>query len=241
MAEYLVQETSIKAIADAIREKTGTTGAMALAQMPDAIAGIQGGGTEMLDAFIDGSATELYSEVATVYGYACYNRRNLASVVLPKTTTINASAFEGCTALKSVDAPSATTISTKAFRLCSALENVKLPKARYLNTETFGVCSMLRVADMPAAQSLSTAFYNCPALTALVLRVTSSPASIGANGLYNTPIAAGNGYIYVPRALVDSYKAATNWNTYASQFRILEDYTVDGTTTGALDETKLNA
>ena len=40
-------------------------------------------------------------------------------------------------------------------------------------------------------------------------------------------------------ALVDSYKAATNWSTYADQIRALEDYTVDGTTTGALDETKV--
>lgn len=40
-------------------------------------------------------------------------------------------------------------------------------------------------------------------------------------------------------ALVDSYKAATNWSTYADQIRALEDYTVDGTTTGALDETKI--
>ena len=34
-------------------------------------------------------------------------------------------------------------------------------------------------------------------------------------------------------------QAATNWSTYAAQFRALEDYTVDGTTTGELDETKI--
>ena len=57
--------------------------------------------------------------------------------------------------------------------------------------------------------------------------------------LKNTPIASGTGYIYVPAALVDSYKAATNWSNFAAQFRALEDYTVDGTTTGALDPTKI--
>ena len=55
----------------------------------------------------------------------------------------------------------------------------------------------------------------------------------------STPITFGTGYIYAPRALVDSYKAATNWSTYADQICALEDYTVDGTTTGALDETKI--
>ena len=46
-------------------------------------------------------------------------------------------------------------------------------------------------------------------------------------------------YIYVPRALVNDYKAATTWAQYADKFRALEDYTVDGTTTGELDTTKI--
>jgi hypothetical protein len=40
----------------------------------------------------------------------------------------------------------------------------------------------------------------------------------------STPIASGTGYIYVPAALVDSYKGATNWSTYAAQIRAIEDY-----------------
>lgn len=39
-----------------------------------------------------------------------------------------------------------------------------------------------------------------------------------------TPMKSGTGYIYVPAALVDSYKAATNWSTYADQIRAIEDY-----------------
>ena len=74
----------------------------------------------------------------------------------------------------------------------------------------------------------------CPALKALIIR-TGQVCSLGA-GL-------GNGtdscYIYVPRALINDYKAATNWAQYADKFRALEDYTVDGTTTGELDPTKI--
>ena len=44
------------------------------------------------------------------------------------------------------------------------------------------------------------------------------------NSLGGTLIASGTGYIYVPKALVDSYKSATNWTTYASQIRAIEDY-----------------
>ena len=48
-----------------------------------------------------------------------------------------------------------------------------------------------------------------------------------------------NGYIYVPKSLIEDYKVATNWSAYADRFRALEDYTVDGTTTGELDESKI--
>jgi hypothetical protein len=44
------------------------------------------------------------------------------------------------------------------------------------------------------------------------------------NAFNNTPIKSGTGYIYVPATLIDSYKSATNWSTYAAQFRAIEDY-----------------
>ena len=95
--------------------------------------------------------------------------------------------------------------------------------------------------DFPLATGIeSYTFYNCSALTALILRNTEAVRTLSAtNALAKTPIASGTGYIYVPAALLDTYKAATNWTTYADQFRALETYTVDGTTTGALDESKI--
>ena len=46
-------------------------------------------------------------------------------------------------------------------------------------------------------------------------------------------------YVYVPAALVDAYKSATNWSANAAKFRALEDYTVDGTISGDLDDAKI--
>ena len=40
----------------------------------------------------------------------------------------------------------------------------------------------------------------------------------------DTPISKGTGYIYVPKALVESYQAHEKWSTYADQFRAIEDY-----------------
>ena len=44
------------------------------------------------------------------------------------------------------------------------------------------------------------------------------------SALSSTPIKYGAGYIYVPATLVDTYKAATNWSTYANKIRAIEDY-----------------
>jgi hypothetical protein len=38
---------------------------------------------------------------------------------------------------------------------------------------------------------------------------------------------------------MDTYKTSANWENFAAQFRALEDYTVDGTITGALDINKI--
>lgn len=48
-----------------------------------------------------------------------------------------------------------------------------------------------------------------------------------------------NSYFYVRSSLVDEFKGATNWATYADLFRPLEDYTVDGTASGELDMNKV--
>lgn len=108
--------------------------------------------------------------------------------------------------------------------------------------EGLQLCEKLTTVDLLSTTSIGgRAFYECLKLTALILRSGTICTATGANPLGRTPIAGygGQGYIYVPRALVDTYKAATNWSTYAAQFRALEDYTVDGTTTGEFDPTKI--
>ena len=81
-------------------------------------------------------------------------------------------------------------------------------------------------------------FYGSRNVKTLILR-SETVCDKQNSALYATAIANKEGYIYVPRALVDTYKAATNWSAYAAQFRALEEYTVDGTITGALDESKI--
>ena len=119
----------------------------------------------------------------------------------------------------------ATSIGRSAFYACSKLTTADFPAATSIGSYAFYACSKLTTADFPAATSIgSYAFNSCSALTALILR-SGTMATLGGTGAFSsTPINSGTGYIYVPAALVDSYKAASNWSTYANQIRAIEDY-----------------
>ena len=110
-----------------------------------------------------------------------------------------------------------------------------------IGSHAFYACTKLSKADLPAVTKLeANAFRECSALRRLILRNTDQVVSLNSQfDFYDTPIKSGTGYIYVPAALIEDYKVATNWSTYASKFRVLEDYTVDGTTTGELDTSKI--
>ena len=134
-----------------------------------------------------------------------------------------------------------TTVSNYALYNGTELISVKLPSASLLGSSSFEGNKKLTSVDLASITRFPTyVFKGCSGLTTLVIRTETIPRLDGGTTVFqNTPIASGTGYIYVPASLIDSYKAADNWSTYANQFRALEDYTVDGTTTGELDPTKI--
>lgn len=152
--------------------------------------------------------------------------------------------FNGCTSLTDVNLPKSTRIGGNYFQNCSELQYLKLPAVTIMvGGYTFMNCIKLRIVDFPSLTSItgSGSFDGCTALVALILRSPTVCTRSNSNFYYVTPSAIynGDGYIYVPRALVEDYKVATNWSVLAAKFRALEDYTVDGTITGELDETKI--
>ena len=135
-----------------------------------------------------------------------------------------------------------TNVGPYAFYAIKQFTTAKFQNVTSVGNVAFGYCYGLTTADFPNATIINTyTFDHCLTLTKLILRKNTVCTLSNTNALTNTPIASGTGYIYVPSALIDEYKAATNWVTYAAQFRALEDYTVDGTTTGELDESKVSA
>lgn len=196
----------------------------------------------VMDSIIDRSITEFKDDRITKIGDHAFHMCNgLTTVDLPNVTGTGYYSFAGCGALVNVNLPLATVIHQYCFQACNSLRKITIVSAIDINNAAFLNSESLQSVDTSAAKNIqSVSFSNCSSLISLILRNEAAVCKMtSTNGLNNTPIESGTGYIYVPRALVDSYKTATNWSTYADQFRALEDYTVDGTTTGELDETKI--
>ena len=170
--------------------------------------------------------TSVALPVATSVGSSAFTQSAaLTSVALPVATSVGNYAFSSCSALTSVDLPAATSVGDNAFQYCKALTSVDLPVATSVGAYAFESCAALTSVDLPAATSVGErTFYSCAKLETLILRSTTRATLSGTRVFTSTPIASGTGYIYVPRDLVDSYKAASNWSTYAAQFRAIEDY-----------------
>jgi len=271
MAEYLTKTEHLKAVADAIRAKGGTSAPLAYPSgFVSAIQAIHSGGSDdVLNSIIDRSIAGKYENntvesigsnafdsceklttitigaVKSLGKYAFNNCFNLTTVNAPEVTSIDSSAFYYCYRLSTIFAPKTTVIKALAFTACSNLQKAEFPVLKTIEGRafssaglksvnyplitsipysTFERCDSLIKADFTNVTSIgSSAFKKDTALETIILR-GSSVATLASGAFSETPIASGTGYIYVPAALVDSYKAATNWATYANQIRAIEDY-----------------
>lgn len=213
------------------------------------------GTDERFKQLVEGTLTEIEdNEITNIAKYSFYDKYSLAKAVFPNVTRVWQGAFER-SAIQEISLPKVTSIgSTNCFAYCVKLTKVYLPLVGTIFSNCFSGCYWLKVLDLPSLTNISGTYSiaNCHSLTALILRGDSLCSLANTNCLsgyhfsgkvsatYN-PEGLKDGYIYVPSALIEQYKVATNWVTFADQFRALEDYTVDGTTTGELDESKVNA
>lgn len=190
MAKYGIKAESLTAIADAVREKTGSTDKLTPAQMASAISGIEGGDSvnELIE-FING---------------------NYSDVVDEKTVKLSSSAFASSPFLTSYTGKCVASLGTGCFLRCTTVTRVDFYTDFKINYTEHNITT--------------NTFYGCTALTTLILRGERVIALAATSIFTNTPIASGTGYIYVPSALVEDYKAATNWSTYADQIRAIEDW-----------------
>lgn len=197
--------------------------------------------------------------VTSIGTYAFYNISSITSINAPNVTTIGNYAFTA-PKVAQLNFPLLTSIGTNCFTNCPSIKSVNLPELGAVGASCFGYIGVSRlvipkatsVGNSALTNSKSLKYVDLPKCTAianyglrnnslletLILR-SETMCTLSNYALNSTKIANKTGYVYVPSALIESYKVATNWSKMATQFRALEEYTIDGTINGELDESKI--
>jgi Leucine-rich repeat (LRR) protein len=222
--KYPTPQLLFKAICNAIRSKTGNSDEIPHQNIPDELDNFMN--KEEYNRFIDiiEGTSFINDRITTVKDRLFYYCTSLTTVDLPECTSIGDSAFSNCTSLTTVDLPKCTTLKHSAFSNCTSLTTVDLPKCTTLEYGAFGNCTSLTTVDLPKCTTLKhSAFSNCTSLTTIILSNNQVTTLSDISVFTDSSIANGTGYIYVPDNLVDSYKTATNWSTYANQIKPLSE------------------
>lgn len=189
-----------------------------------------------------------YPNVETIDNYAFRQATGVKRAIFPKVTTLGSGVFRQCNSLEYIYMPLLETLKYSTFQQCTNLKTILLPKVKKLiYGSEFDNCTALQSICMPALIELQApAFSNCkslitmdfPKLRTLIWRAIDS-TNVGLQALIlrsktmcvldrtfrtGNPIEAGTCYIYVPSALVETYKTDAVWSNYASQIRAIEDY-----------------
>ena len=181
--------------------------------------------------------TFFYS-VETIGNEAFVRCENLSALELPALTTIGYGAFRECSNVTDIQCPNVTSLREEAFSSCSMLRSITLPNIETIPFAAFRECMELQTADFASVRQIEDMAFENSAVYSLVLRQIDI-VRLGMDALRGTAIEAGAGYIYVPSVMVEEYQTDPEWSTFAAQFRALEEYTMDGTTTGELDESRI--
>lgn len=192
--------------------------------------------------------------VKTIKQGAFWGNGGITSVDAPNATTIEERAFNSCGSITEINAPEVVSIGTYGLAYCYDLAKIDFPKLETIGTYGLYYCSGVQgdlvfpaltaaptqcfcrmsgitSIDLPVCTSiLDQVFRYCSKLDTIILRSTTLCTLGNINTFYNMPFASGKsgGKLYVPSALVESYKTAAKWSTilgYATnEIRAIEDY-----------------
>lgn len=226
-------DADLTAVAGAIRQKGGTSAALAFpdgfVSAIEAISGGGGGGYSATDiatmkstgisgaVLLENTGNDLRRE-------AFKNCIGITSISAPYITLASTTgyagyaSFQGCSAATSISFPLLIQTNGNTFAQMSRLPVAVFPRLTSFGNYTFESCSSLSVVDAggSAAGAFGTnVFINCSSLSTLILRSTGVKTLPNINVFNNTPFASGKagGTLYVPSALISSYQSATNWST----------------------------
>ena len=232
-------------VAAAIKAKKGDSTLIPAADFDTEIANLPSGDDTMLISLIDRTATsfEIPEGTTSIGVYAFAFCLSLASIIIPDSvTSIGEGAFGNCTSLTSITMPdsvtsigdtafygctgltsvtignSVTSIGSSAFSGCTGLTSITIPDSvTSIGESAFEYCTGLTSITIPnSVTSIEYyAFGNCTNLTEIDFSTHNAVPTLADTSAFDNTSASL--VIKVPSALLDEWKAATNWATYADK------------------------
>ena len=171
---------------------------------------------------------------------------SLSSIDLPEIKEINQECFRYCTNLQSISLPKCEYLDWGAFDGCDLL-SINLPNVWKTESNTFSNNHNLQVANLPVCQRLQGEVFendeslaavhvpNCFYMLGATFRNCSSLQVVDLSKTYtcyledawaafeNTPMAEGNGFIYIHAAHLSHFQEDTNWSMYSDNFVAVGD------------------
>ena len=249
MAVKMVNESDLISIADAIRAKTGGTATLLYPEEFVSEIGSISGGSVDVDAFLDGTLTELESNATSVRDYAFIGLTQLSSLSLPECLTLGSYSCAGIGTYDSytkteVYAPKVTTVGTYCFNTAKlstltltaattlnqgcfqrlSADNIIMPALTSVPENVFTTASGVKRIELTACSMIASgAFKGMSNLGTLIIHGTQMCYLMGTDTFNNTQIKYGTGFIYVPDEMVSTYQAATNWTALSAQIKGLSE------------------
>ena len=159
--------------------------------------------------------TANFPNITSIGSYAFYNSTALTLFNAPKVATIGQYAFYNASILPKIDFLELTSAGNYCFRQCRKITNAIFPKLTSIGTYALSRCNLLEMADLGQVTTLQTQLFGEDSqLKTVILRNTSQVVSLSNINVFSgTPFASGGsgGTVYVPEALIEEYKVATNW------------------------------
>jgi len=186
---------------------------------------------QAFDKLIAHELTEFKEDaVDWVRQYAFMNNKTLVNVELPAVTYIssrNSHMFTDCTALKNVKLKGMTRTPEYVFSGCTALESVEMSDNLNQIDRFFLQNCPVTIFDTKNTSNdtftISNNAFSSSKIVHFILRSNKVATLSNINAFTGTPIYMGEGAVYVPASLLDSYKSATNWSQIANNIYPIEE------------------
>ena len=192
MATRVIDDAKLQAIAVAVQGKDNG-GVMTVDEMPTRIAAIPSQDMTLINSLIDRSIISIESDV----------------------TSVGIEVFIWCLSLTTAIFPNATSLGVSSMRSCTQLTTIEIPKTIQINGTCFFGCYNLPRIFLQSVTALTgqQIFYNCPALTTVIM---GKRATLGNTSSFTD----NNAIIYVQPDDLSWYETATNWSTLYANNRI---------------------